>query len=224
MADRPALVLDVNGTLSDTGTLGGRFAEQGADPLLARLWFASVLRDGIAVTAVGGNADFSELAADLLPPLLDGQPLRGPLPEVVRALTGALAALPPRPDVGPGLQALQEAGFRIAALTNGSVANAERVLVAAGVRQRVEAVLSVQDLGAWKPASAAYLAAARALGVEPTAAMLVAAHPWDLQGAAAAGMRTAWLRRDDPSYPSAMPAPEVVIDDLRDLAGALGAG
>jgi 2-haloacid dehalogenase len=49
MPDRPDLiVLDVNETLSDMAPMGQRFADVGAPPLLAKVWFASLLRDGFA--------------------------------------------------------------------------------------------------------------------------------------------------------------------------------
>ena len=50
-------------------------------------------------------------------------------------------------------------------------------------------------LGAYKPDPAVYLSAARLLALDPGEVMLVAAHPWDLKGARAAGLRSALLRR-----------------------------
>lgn len=223
MTDRPVIVFDVNGTLSDTSALADAFAEQGADPVLARVWFASILRDGFGMTAAGGDPDFATLAHDLLPSLLEGQRLRGTLDAAVDALTGVLGALPPHDDVGPGLRALHDGGHRLAALTNGSTANADRILATAGVRDLLDPVLSVQDLGGWKPAGVAYSGAAAALGAAPSDLLLVAAHPWDLHGAAAVGLRTAWLRREDGAYPSAMRAPDLAADDLVELAGLLNA-
>ena len=47
---RPSvIVFDVNETLSDLSALGARFIEVGAAGSAARLWFASVLRDGFAL-------------------------------------------------------------------------------------------------------------------------------------------------------------------------------
>jgi len=47
------VVFDVNETLSDMAPLAQRFADIGAPPALARLWFAALLRDGFARTAAG---------------------------------------------------------------------------------------------------------------------------------------------------------------------------
>ncbi|MBE3002053.1 haloacid dehalogenase type II [Nocardiopsis sp. HNM0947] len=56
-------------------------------------------------------------------------------------------------------------------------------------------IVSAEPTRSYKPAPAPYLHAAELLGVEPGAMMLVAAHGWDLDGAAAVGMRTAFLER-----------------------------
>jgi 2-haloacid dehalogenase len=54
-------VFDVNETLSDMAPMEQRFADVGAHPLLARTWFASLLRDGFALTAVGASERFATL-------------------------------------------------------------------------------------------------------------------------------------------------------------------
>ena len=63
MRPRPnVIVFDVNETLSDMAPLAGRFAEVGAPELLARVWFAALLRDGFALAAAGGKEPFARLA------------------------------------------------------------------------------------------------------------------------------------------------------------------
>jgi 2-haloacid dehalogenase len=53
--------------------------------------------------------------------------------------------------------------------------------------------------------------------------MLVAVHPWDLDGAARAGLRTAWVNRTGGGYPDYLTAPELTVSGLDDLAARLGA-
>jgi 2-haloacid dehalogenase len=50
--------------------------------------------------------------------------------------------------------------------------------------------------------------------------MLVAVHPWDIDGAARAGLHTGWLNRDGSRYPSYFTAPDVVATDLVELAAS----
>ena len=81
--------------------------------------------------------------------------------------------------------------------------------------------MSVADAPAWKPSALAYRYALNACGVEESEAMLVAVHPWDLDGAARAGLRTAWVDRREAPYPRSLTQPEVRATDLVDLARQL---
>src|ERR671926_173843 len=77
----------------------------------------------------------------------------------------------------------------------------------------------------YKPAPGAYQTAARLLAVEPAELMLVAAHPWDLEGARNAGLRTAFVERPleyGPGSPArAHPDADESVADLLELAERL---
>jgi 2-haloacid dehalogenase len=222
--DRPAVVVfDVNETLSDLHPLADRFADVGAPRHLAPTWFAGVLRDGFALTAVGDRADFAEIGRGVLRPLLDGVPLdRDPDAAVEHVLTGFLA-LPVHPDVPDGVRAMAGDGLRLVTLSNGSAAVAEALLGSAGLREAFERLLSVQEAGVWKPVAAAYAFAARECGVAPEQMLLVAVHPWDVHGAHRAGLRTAWVdRAGSGAYPGHFDPPDLVVRGIDELARELG--
>lgn len=67
----------------------------------------------------------------------------------------------------------------------------------------------------------AYAYALEECGVEPLDAMLVAVHPWDIDGARRAGLAAAWTDRSSGRYPSYFAAPDVEAASLVDLADAL---
>ena len=92
---------------------------------------------------------------------------------------------------------------------------------ASGVRGT--SLLPVEDAGAWKPARASYEYAAAGCGADPADMFLVAVHPWDIQGATRAGLRTAWLNRAGGSYPGYFQAPEFTFTALTELPAALAA-
>ena len=217
----PVVLLDVNGTLSDLDALSQHFEEIGAPPQLAALWFASVLRDGFALAAVGQNPAFREVAEGALRAVLAGQILNRDLDDAITHIMSALQGLAVHPDVVEGLLALASAGFGVAVLTNGATATAEALLERAGVRDQVLAVLSVEDAPRWKPAPESYAYALGALDREAGDVVLVAVHPWDVDGAARAGLRTVWLNRDGSPYPSAMTAPDAEVPSITDLPRAL---
>jgi 2-haloacid dehalogenase len=215
-----AIVFDVNETLSDMSPMADRFAEVGAPEQLAKLWFASILRDGFAVTVAERQEQFSTLARENLRVLLGPVGLDRDQESAIEHVMSGFLSLPLHPDVVPAVHALSDAGHRLMTLTNGSVQVAETLLDRAGIRTKFEQLLSVEEAGVWKPARAAYQYAARCAGLDLSDMLLVAAHPWDIDGAAGAGMRTAWVNRSDGAYPGFAAGPDLTVTSLADLAGA----
>jgi 2-haloacid dehalogenase len=212
------LVLDVNETLSDLSHLRRGVESAGIHWTVVDLWFAQVLRDGFALAALGERAGFADIAGHTLrtlaPDLED---------EVVAGFVSAFGNLPLHPDVAPGLRSLVANGVPVVTLSNGSSSVAESLLERAGVRDLVGQVLSVETAGVWKPAPAAYAVALDATGVPAAEAAMVAVHPWDLHGAAAAGMQTIWVNRHGRTYPDFFTAPDLTVSSFEQLAARLPA-
>ena len=217
----PVFLFDVNETLSDMTPLARRFSAVGAPPDLLRTWFAALLRDGFALTAMGEMRTFSDLGRDGLHTCLRGVVPPGDMQEAVEHVMSGFNDLRLHPDVAAGVRALADAGVRLATLSNGAASVAHRLLDDAGLRDHFELVLSVEDAGIWKPAAAAYHYAASRLGVPPTRLLMVAVHPWDLHGAAAAGLSTAWIDRDGAHYPKAFQHPDHVVRGVDELVVAV---
>jgi 2-haloacid dehalogenase len=215
------VVFDVNETLSDMSPMGERFSEVGAPAELAKLWFATLLRDGFALAASGDNGSFAALGASALRGLLTGAELNRSLDAAVDHVMGGLAGLGVHSDVPEGIRALAAAGVRLITLSNGSARIAEQLFSEAGILDAFESLLSVEDAPTWKPARASYEYAAATSGADPAGMLLVAVHPWDIHGAARAGLRTAWLNRTGGSYPGYFQAPEFTVTALTDLPAAL---
>lgn len=218
-SDLPRLIVfDVNETLSDMSPMAARFEDVGAPGHLAQAWFAGLLRDGFALTVVGENPAFADLAVASLHGALPAHQLDRNVDDAIDHIMAGFADLTVHADVVPGVTALHELGITLVTLSNGSAAVAERLLEAAGLRARFDRLLSVEQAGAWKPAPNAYGYALAECGVDATDAMLVAVHPWDTDGAARAGLRTAWINRRGTTYPAHFVAPELEAVSLVDLA------
>ena len=223
MVKRPSvIVFDVNETLSDLAPMADRFADVGAPRSLAPTWFASVLRDGFALAVHGEQQPFAELARAALRTLLPAAELDRGLEDAVAHVLGGFSELPVHPDVPDGVRALSDAGLRLVTLSNGAVSVAEGLLERAGVRDRFELLLTVEDAGVWKPAAPAYAYAAQRCGVPASELLLVAVHPWDLDGAARAGLSTAWVDRSGTAYPGVFAPPTHTVRALPELAAVLG--
>ena len=187
---------------------------------LAPTWFAGLLRDGFAVTVTGRQASFREIGADVLRGLaagVDGVDADAAIDHVL----GAFMTLDLHPDVVDGLRQLQERGVRMATLTNGAAAIPRTLLERAGVDDVMEQFLSSTTPASGSRIPDAYAYAVRTMGVEPADAMLIAAHPWDIDGASRAGLRTAYVDRKGTPYPGHFDRADIEVDSLVALGAEL---
>lgn len=216
---RPSvIVFDVNETLSDLSPLGARFVEVGASASTAPLWFASILRDGFALTAAGGIAPFAGVARELLVSILSEAQLHRSVSDAVDHVMAGFSQLELHADVASGVDRLQQDGFRLATLSNGSTSIAERLLTSGNVRDCFETLLTVEDAGAWKPSKVAYEHALAACGVPADEALLVSVHPWDVDGARRAGLQAAWVNRSGAPYPGVFEEPTHTVAGIEEIA------
>jgi 2-haloacid dehalogenase len=216
------LLFDVYGTLSDTSPLGDRFVDVGAPADLAPTWLTTVLLHGFALTAARAQAHFSQLAVGVLRSSLGRLELNRPVDEAITHIMGGFDELDVHSDVPAGLAALAALGPRLVTLSNGEVSVAEQLFVRAGLSEHFERQLSTDEAGFWKPAPAAYAYAAGRCRTRPATMMLVAVHPWDIDGAHRAGMLTAWINRTGEPYPEYFSVPTLEADSLTQLADLLG--
>ena len=216
---RPAVIaFDVNETLSDLSPLGARFVEVGASASAAPLWFASVLRDGFALTAAGENPPFAGVARELLLSQLSESQLNRPVEEAAKHVMDGFASLELHADVVSGIHRLHEEGFRLVTLSNGAASVAERLLTSGNISDRFERLLSVEDAGAWKPAARPYEYAAEACDVKAEEMVLAAVHPWDVDGATRAGLQSCWVNRSGAPFPATFLPPTYTVRSLEEVA------
>jgi 2-haloacid dehalogenase len=214
------LVFDVNETLLDLAAL---------DPLIARIygsaevrgtWFAELQRLWLVGTATGHYEGFPTLIARALRSV--GRSRGVDVADAdVEAVLGAVVALPPHADVAPALDRLRGAGFRLAALTNGTLPAVRRQLASAGLAAFFDEMMSAGEVCRYKPAPEPYWLAAERLGESPGALTMVAAHAWDLYGAHRAGLRTAFVARPGAQLVPGWPTPDVEGADLGAVTDAL---
>lgn len=138
----------------------------------------------------------------------------------VRQIMEGWQELKPFPDSVPGLERLRSK-FKLVVLSNG-----ENEYLAQVVKNRIRfdftAVLSVEDVGVFKPNPQVYRYAARILKAEPCELMMVSAHSFDAVGARASGYRAAYINRYDLPYDETPYKCDVEARDFLDLADKLG--
>ncbi len=83
----------------------------------------------------------------------------------------------------------------LAVLSNGNLEMLETSLAAAGIHDRFEHVLSVDEVGVYKPHPSVYELAVKAFGLPAEQILFVSSNPWDAAGAGTFGFPVAWVDR-----------------------------
>ncbi|MBO0810645.1 MAG: haloacid dehalogenase type II [Microlunatus sp.] len=219
------LIFDVNETLLDLAPLDDLVAAvvgaQPGDQRPRREWFDRMIRSALTLTAAGEYVPFGALAGAALRDLAAEHGLTASA-DHVDALAAGIRNLPAHPEVVPALERLRADGHRLVALTNSVLEVAEQQLAASGLRDLVAGVYSADQVRRLKPAPEPYTLVLEQ--EQATTATLVAAHDWDVAGAAAAGLDTAFVARGGRRPFSAIAAPTYQVSDLGRLAEELDAG
>ena len=151
--------------------------------------------------------------------------------EAIERAGAELVYLPPySPDLNPIEQVmskfkneirLRDADYRLVALTNSSKAAVADQMTHAGLTNFFESSLSVEDVGKYKPHADVYRWTAGRAGADVSECLLVAAHGWDVAGAAWAGMRTAFVARPGQQIFPLGPETDIMVPSLAELEGEL---
>lgn len=221
MARPEVIFFDVNETLLDLTPLKESVGEAlGGRPELAALWFTTLLQHALVATVADRYHNFDEIGAACLRMVARSHGIELDRDAAERCLA-LMRRLPPHPDVAPALGRLRDAGFRLATLTNSSKAAMADQMKNAGLGKFFESLLSVEEVGLYKPHAHVYRWAARRLGVDVTRCLLVAAHGWDVAGSAWAGMRTAFIARPGQQVFPLGPAIDIEVPSFESLPDAL---
>lgn len=117
-------------------------------------------------------------------------------------LVWAWRRLRPWPDAIEGLTRLRHR-YVVAALSNGNVSLLTEMAKHTGLPW--DCILSAELVRRYKPDPEVYLQVPRFFDLAPEQVLMVAAHVWDLEGAKAAGLRTAFVHRPRERGPNALP-------------------
>jgi 2-haloacid dehalogenase len=217
---RRVCVFDVNETLLDLRGLDPAFEQSFGDPDVRWEWFSQLLQSAFTATIIGTYHPFGGIAAAALDMTAARREVILTEEERHRILRG-LRQLPAHHDVADALGRLRKEGVRLAALTNSTQEVAEAQLTHANLRDFFELVLSADEVKRLKPAPEPYHMAAQRLGVEIGQMRLIAAHAWDVAGALAAGCAAAFVARPGVVFDPLAPRPDIVGEDLREVAALI---
>jgi len=194
-------VFDAYGTLFDVSAAArlaaaepGREALAAVWPQLSELWRAKQLQYTWLRAITGAHADFWTVTCDALDYALEATGLAddAPLRDRLRALYHELAAFPEVPAM---LAALKAAGLQTAILSNGAPGMLAAAARSAGIADSLDAVLSVESVGVYKPDARVYGMVGARVSVATEDVLFVSSNGWDAAAATGFGFTTLWVNR-----------------------------
>jgi 2-haloacid dehalogenase len=228
MPNRPlsgvtACVFDAYGTLFDFASAARSCTDVLGDAgRVSALWRDKQLQYTWLRAAQGRHADFWQVTGDALDFTLETLGLEGPV--LRERLMRLYLALEPFPEVPDVLATLRRAGLKTAILSNGTPAMLDAVVGRAGLGGMFDAVLSVEEVGVFKPDPRVYQLAVDRLGCPAAAIAFQSSNGWDAYAASASGMQVVWCNRYGQRRERLPGAPDCEIATLADLPALVGAG
>jgi 2-haloacid dehalogenase len=218
--DVDAVAFDLYGTLLEVASVGRAAAEVTQEPTaLVDLWRQKQLEYTWLRSLMGRYQDFWATPGDALDYSLDR--LGIVVDDAARArLLGAWLDVRPYPEVPEALAAL--APRRLGVLSNGNPDMLEAGLAAAALRDRFDHVLSVDELGVYKPHPSVYELALKAFNLPAERILFVSSNAWDASGARSFGLPVVWVNRTAAPLERLDAPPDMVVPNLAALAERLG--
>ena len=222
LPDIDACVFDAYGTLFDFNTAASAARDElGEDwQSLSDLWRLKQLQYTWLRGLAQHHADFWQVTGDALDFALAS--LRIELPGLRARLMKLYLQLGTYGEVPVMLRELKHRGMKLAILSNGTPDMLAAVVRNSGLDDVFDAVLSVEEVGTYKPHPSVYGLAAKRLKLEPSRICFLSSNGWDAYSAKAFGFRVIWCNRFA-QVPERIPAtPDGEIADLSVLPAMLG--
>jgi 2-haloacid dehalogenase len=193
--DIRACVFDAYGTLFDFASATRGCRDLLGDDLdaLTALWRDKQLQYTWLRAIQGKHVDFWQVTGDALDFALDT--LKFDRPQLRDRLMQLYLTLDTFPEVPDVLRRLKTAGIKTAILSNGSPAMLDSVVRNAGIDGLLDCILSVEEVGVYKPNPLVYQLAVDRLGILAPQISFQSSNSWDAYAASSFGMTVVWCNR-----------------------------
>jgi len=190
-----ACIFDAYGTLFDYRSAASRcwdVLRENFDQVNA-LWREKQLQYSWLRAIQGRHVDFWQVTGEALDFALDTAAIAdSTVRDRLMAMYLKLDAFPEVPDM---LKRLNVAGLKTAILSNGSPEMLDAAVRNAGIGSLLDAVLSVEAVGVYKPHPKVYQYAIDQLGIKAGEIAFQSSNAWDAHAASLCGMRVIWCNR-----------------------------
>lgn len=217
-----ACVFDAYGTLFDIHAPTAAIADKLGDKAqpLSDMWRTKQLQYTWLRSLMDAHTDFWRVTGDGLDYALAAHDIDDP--DIRQRLMDLYLTLDAYPNAVSTLQKLKDAGYATGILSNGSPEMLESAVKNSGLAPLIDQVMSVEDVGIFKPSSRVYQLAVDRMDVLPREICFVSANAWDASGAADFGFKVAHLNRFDQPAEKLPGVPKAVMSSLSDLPPLLG--
>lgn len=210
-----ACVFDAYGTLFDVSSVarGAQDALGDRWQALSDLWRQKQLQYTWLRGLAGHHADFWQVTGDALDFAMVTLGINDPqLRDRLMNLYLSIAAYPEVPDM---LAALKARGIKLAILSNGSPRMLAAAVENSGLVGYFDAIMSVEEVGVYKPHPSVYGLAPKRLNVASSSICFLSSNGWDAFSAKAFGFQVLWCNRFA-QMPERIPSPP--DDEIADLS------
>ena len=221
-SDIAVCIFDAYGTLFDVHSAVGR----GGAPLgekasgVSDLWRQKQLEYTWLRSLMGAHVDFWQVTCDGLDFALEANGVENnALRDELMQLYLTLDAYREVPAM---LQTLKDGNMKTGILSNGSPKMLDAAVASAGIAGNLDAVLSVEDVGIFKPAPSVYQLVLDRFGVEAGEVCFMSSNAWDAAAAGHFGFNVAWVNRFNKTTERIPEKPRAVIQNLAELPPLLG--
>ena len=222
-------VFDAYGTLFDVAAAARKAAAEPehaalADvwPELAEIWRLKQLQYTWLRAVADAHTDFWDVTQDGLDFAMEALGLSdAKTRDRLLALYWELEAYPEVPGM---LAALKAGGYSTAILSNGSPKMLDGAVSSAGVGASLDAVLSVESVGVFKPHKSVYDLVGGHFGTTPDQVLFVSSNGWDAAAALGYGFQTVWVNRAGAPVDRLPWRPSVIAKDLTTIPDLAKAG
>ena len=220
-----AMVFDAYGTLFDVQSVAaiGERMFPGQGSALAQAWRTKQLEytwlQSLMLSATQRRQDFAAITAHALDYAADALGLTMQS-QLRHRLLDAYLDLSPFHDAASALAALSP--LRRIILSNGTRAMLEPLAASTGIALHLEAILSVDAAGVYKPSPRVYQLAVDHLKLAPARIGFVSSNGWDATGAKAFGFTAFWVNRAGAPIERHGPRPDAIVASLNELPALVG--
>ncbi len=207
-------VFDAYGTLFDVhSAVAAHALTIGPDAAaLSALWRTKQLEYSWTRSLMGRHADFWQLTGEALDFSLASLRVKN---DVLRGkLLDAYRTLKAYPEVAGVLERLRSRGLKTAILSNGSPQMLADAVQAAGIDPLLDEVLSVEEVGVFKPDERVYETVCKRFQVSRDQVCFQSSNAWDVAGAKMFGFKVVWVNRGSQTKEYAFAEPDAVLTSL----------